>query len=92
MKAIKSRKRPHANRHVMGTTLAALLLPLAAQADNVAPPPDDARPAATVAVVGQADTGFRAEYASSAKYTEKLVDTAQTVQVSRRNCSSSRAP
>ena len=81
MKAIKSRQRPHANRHLMGTTLAALLMPLAAQADNIAPPPDDAKPAATVAVVGQVDNGFRAEYASSPKYTEKLVDTAQTVQV-----------
>jgi len=81
MKAIKSRKRLPANPHVMGTALAAILLPLAAQADSVAPPPDEAKPAATVAVVGQVDNGFRAEYASSPKYTEKLVDTAQTVQV-----------
>ncbi|MBQ5939220.1 catecholate siderophore receptor Fiu [Massilia sp. AB1] len=81
MKAIKSRKRLPANPHVMGTALAAILLPLAAQADNVAPPPDDVKPAATVAVVGQGANGFRAEHASSPKYTEKLVDTAQTVQV-----------
>ncbi|MBQ5946984.1 catecholate siderophore receptor Fiu [Massilia sp. ST3] len=81
MKAIKSRKRSTANNHVMSTALAALLLPLGAQADNIAPPPADAKPASTVEIVGQVDNGFRAEYASSPKYTEKLVDTAQTVQV-----------
>jgi catecholate siderophore receptor len=80
MNVIKSRKRP-VSHHAMGTALAAVLLPLAAQADNVAPPPANARPATTVEVKGQYENAFRAEHASSPKYTEKLVDTAQTVQV-----------
>ncbi|OON61957.1 TonB-dependent siderophore receptor [Massilia sp. KIM] len=80
MNVIKSRKRP-VSHHAMGTALAAVLLPLAAQADNVAPPPADAKPATTVEVKGQYENAFRAEHASSPKYTEKLLDTAQTVQV-----------
>lgn len=65
----------------MGTALAAVLLPLAAQANEAATAPMDATPASTVEIVGKQENGFRAEQASSPKYTEKLVDTAQTVQV-----------
>lgn len=82
MKAIRSRKHPHLHRQAMSTALAAVLLPLAAQANEAAAPaPRDAMPASTVEVVGKQENGFRAENASSPKYTEKLVDTAQTVQV-----------
>ncbi|NNG22346.1 catecholate siderophore receptor Fiu [Telluria aromaticivorans] len=80
MKTIKSRK--HIHSPVMGTVLAAVLLPMAAHAsemDNAAM--ENIAPASTVEVVGKADNGFRAEHASSPKYTEKLVDTAQSVQV-----------
>lgn len=79
MKTIKSRKHPQSR--VMGTALAAVLLPMAAHANGV----DDAvvsmAPASTVEVVGKTENAFKAEHASSPKYTEKLVDTAQTVQV-----------
>ena len=80
MKTIKSRK--HTSSPVMGTVLAAVLLPMTAQAnevDNAAF--DTSKPATTVEIVGKAANGFRAEHASSPKYTEKLVDTAQSVQV-----------
>ncbi len=79
MKTIKSRKHPQP--HVMGAALAAVLLPLAAHAadaDNVVP---DMKPASKVEIVGKTENAFKAENASSAKYTEKLLDTAQTVQV-----------
>jgi catecholate siderophore receptor len=79
MKTIKSRKHPQP--HVMGAALAAVLLPLAAHAadaDNAAP---DMKPSSKVEIVGKTENPFKAEHASSAKYTEKLLDTAQTVQV-----------
>ena len=79
MKTIKSRKHPQP--HVMGAALAAVLLPLAAHAadaDNAAP---DMKPSSKVEIVGKTENAFKAEHASSAKYTEKLLDTAQTVQV-----------
>ncbi|WP_026355012.1 catecholate siderophore receptor Fiu [Massilia niastensis] len=85
MKAITSRKHRHLPAQAMSTALAAVLLPLAAQANEaaVAPAMSD-KPVATVEVAGKAENAFRAEHASSPKYTEKLVDTAQTVQVIKR--------
>ena len=79
MKTIKSRKHPQAP--AMSAALAAVLLPLAAHAadaDNVLP---DMKPSSKVEIVGKTENAFKAEHASSAKYTEKLLDTAQTVQV-----------
>jgi len=82
MKPITSRKHPQRRSQAVGTALAAVLLPLAAQAaDAPAPDATTIAPQSTVEVVGKNDNPFRAEYASSPKYTEKLVDTAQTVQV-----------
>ena len=94
MKAITSRKHPQRRSHAVGTALATVLLPLAAQASEPVTPGAAVEPAvvestavagpqttAKVEVAGKSDNPFRAEYASSAKYTEKLVDTAQTVQV-----------
>ncbi|VXC73613.1 catecholate siderophore receptor Fiu [Massilia sp. 9I] len=80
MKTITSRKHPQA--HAMGVALATVLLPLAAHAndvDNAAAP--DITPSSKVEIVGKAENAFKAEHASSPKYTEKLLDTAQTVQV-----------
>jgi catecholate siderophore receptor len=74
----------------MGTTLAALLLPLAAQAvENGEAAPDAAAVSgggqvAKIRIHGERENEFKAERASSPKYTEKLVDTAQTVQVIKR--------
>lgn len=84
MKPITSRKHPHAR--ALGTALAAVLLPVAAHAgemDNAAPA-TALVPASKVEIVGKAENAeitYKAEQASSPKYTEKLVDTAQTVQV-----------
>ena len=84
MTPITSRKHTKSrfNQHV-GAALAVMLLPVAAHAG------DDERkkdPQAMqeVKIVGSADNGFRAERAESAKYTEALVDTAQTIQVIKR--------
>jgi catecholate siderophore receptor len=79
MKTIKSRKHP-ASR-LMGTALATVLLPMAAQANDMDNAAVDVLPASTVEVVGKTGNGFKADHASSQKYTEKLLDTAQTVQV-----------
>lgn len=91
MKAITSRKHPSTRSQVAGTALAAVLLPFGVQAAEVdaaaaAVPAAPAAPAtvapqSTVEIVGQYENAFRAEQASSPKYTERLVDTAQTVQV-----------
>ena len=92
MKAITSRKHPQRRSQAVGTALAAVLLPLAAHANEAAAPVAPAtaveasaiatgQSSAKVEVKGANENPFRAEYASSAKYTEKLVDTAQTVQV-----------
>lgn len=85
MQAIKSRKHGHSRfQQHMSAALATMLLPFAAQAaDTVPPAPDDvsALPVSKVEVVGKTENDFKAERASSPKYTEKLVDTAQTVQV-----------
>ena len=79
MKTIKSRKHPQSR--VMGSAVAAVLLPLAAHANAVDNAVVDIAPSSTIEIVGKAENAFKAEQASSPKYTEKLVDTAQTVQV-----------
>lgn len=83
MKAIKSRKHPSTRSQVVGTAFAAVLLPLGAQAADAesAAAPANVTPQSTVEVVGKYENAFRAENASSPKYTERLIDTAQTVQV-----------
>lgn len=68
----------------MGTALAAVLLPIAAHAGEMDNAALELAPASKVEIVGKAENGFKAEQASSPKYTEKLVDTAQTVQVIKR--------
>ncbi|KQQ30954.1 catecholate siderophore receptor Fiu [Duganella sp. Leaf126] len=76
-----SRSNKHMSQH-MSAALAAMLLPVAAHAataaDELAQTPQTL-PAVTVQ--GTAEETFKAERASSAKYTEKLVDTAQTLTV-----------
>ncbi|MCC2970539.1 catecholate siderophore receptor Fiu [Massilia sp. IC2-476] len=79
MKTIKSRKHPQSR--MMGTALAAVLLPMAAHANDMDGAAAAIAPATTVEVVGKSENAFKAEQASSPKYTEKLLDTAQTVQV-----------
>jgi catecholate siderophore receptor len=69
----------------MSSALAAVLLPLAAHAADAPGTPDatiasEGKPA-EVKIVGSRGNDFKADYASSAKYTEKLVDTAQSIQV-----------
>jgi len=82
MKAITSRKHSSTRNQVMRTALAAVLLPLGAQAAGIdAAAPVDVVPETKVEVVGKYENAFRAEQASSPKYTERLVDTAQTLQV-----------
>lgn len=82
--AIKSRK--HAptrfNQHI-GAALAVMLLPVVAQA---ADPAGQSAPAAQqtlneIKVVGSKENDFKAEKASSPKYTEELVNTPQTIVV-----------
>ncbi|MRW90212.1 catecholate siderophore receptor Fiu [Duganella sp. FT80W] len=83
---IKSRKHAQTrfNQH-MSAALAAMLLPVAAHAVDAAAPDaaDQAKPQTLqeVQVNGSRENDFKAERASSAKYTEKLVDTAQTLTV-----------
>jgi catecholate siderophore receptor len=81
---ITSRKhaKSHFNQQV-GAALAAMLLPLAAHAgdDEQQKGPQTLQ---EVKIVGSAGNGFRAERAESPKYTEALVDTAQTIQVIKR--------
>jgi len=79
MKTIKSRKHPQP--HLMGAALAAVLLPLAAHAGDADTGMQEVTPSSKVEVVGKHENSFKAENASSLKYTEKLLDTAQTVQV-----------
>jgi len=80
---IKSRKHAQSrfNQH-MSAALAAMLLPVAAHA--VAAADEQAQAPQTlseVKVQGAAEDTFKADRAVSAKYTEKLVDTAQTITV-----------
>lgn len=69
----------------MSAALAAMLLPVAAHAAEAAAPDaaEQARPKTLqeVQVNGSRENDFKAERASSAKYTEKLVDTAQSLTV-----------
>jgi catecholate siderophore receptor len=84
MHPITSRKHaPSRLQHNLGAALAMMMLPLAAQANEAPSALDDAAsmPVSKVEVVGRQENEFKAERASSPKYTEKLVDTAQSVQV-----------
>jgi catecholate siderophore receptor len=82
---IKSRKHAQTRFHQhMSAALAAMLLPVAAHAADAAPDAaDQAKPQTLqeVQVNASRENDFKAERASSAKYTEKLVDTAQTLTV-----------
>ena len=81
MATIKSRK--HAskfNQHI-NATLAAMLLPVAAHAGNPPASPQQPRAMPEVTVKASAGNDFKADKASSPKYTEDLVDTAQTITV-----------
>ena len=84
MQPIKSCKHAPSrfNQHV-SAALATMLLPLAAGAADAPQVHDDAAttPVSKVEVVGKTENDFKAERADSPKYTEKLVDTAQSVQV-----------
>jgi len=81
---IKSRKHAQTrfNQH-MSAALAAMLLPVVAQAAEAPDAGEAAKPQTLqeVQVNGSRENDFKAERASSAKYTEKLVDTAQTLTV-----------
>jgi catecholate siderophore receptor len=76
---IKSRKHAQSrfNQHV-GAALAVMLLPVAAHAQAQSTTPQTL---SEVKVQGAAEDTFKADRAASAKYTEKLVDTAQTITV-----------
>ena len=84
MALIKSRKHAQSRfSQQMSTALAVMLLPVAAQAAEA---PQAATPAASqtlqeVKVVGTRESEFKAEKAASSKYTEKLIDTAQSITV-----------
>ncbi|TFW19575.1 catecholate siderophore receptor Fiu [Duganella callida] len=86
MAMIKSRKHAQTrfNQH-MSAALAAMLLPVAAHAADAPSATDSAeqkpQTLQEVQVNGSRENDFKAERASSAKYTEKLVDTAQTLTV-----------
>jgi len=85
MAHIKSRKHKHALfsslgnsriNHTMTVAAAAFLLPIAAQAADPALP--------EVKVTAKTENDFKADKASSAKYTQPLVDTTQTITVIKR--------
>lgn len=78
MTTIKSRKHSANRLTQVHATLAAMLLPVAAHAAVDAPP---TRKMQEVNVTASAENDFKAEKASSPKYTEALVDTAQTITV-----------
>jgi len=84
---IKSRKHAHTrfNQH-MSAALAAMLLPVVAahaapDGDAVVVTEGSGAAVQEVKVEGSRVSDFKADHASSAKYTEKLVDTAQTITV-----------
>src|SRR5450830_1648139 len=89
--AIKSRKHVSSRfNQQIGAALAVMLLPVAAHAADAANPATDpagqAAPASQqtlseIKVVSAKENDFKAEKASSPKYTEKLVDTPQTIVV-----------
>ncbi|MFZ3001795.1 MAG: catecholate siderophore receptor Fiu [Undibacterium umbellatum] len=85
MAHIKSRKHKHALftslsnsrfNHTMTVAAAAFLLPIAAHAADPALP--------EVKVTAKTENDFKADKASSAKYTQPLVDTTQTITVIKR--------
>lgn len=78
MSHIKSRKHP--TRLQMSTVLASLMLPVMAHAADPAADPQDKK-MTEVVIDGQKDNDFKAERAGSPKYTEKLVNTPQTITV-----------
>ncbi|BBB60405.1 catecholate siderophore receptor Fiu [Undibacterium sp. KW1] len=76
---IKSRKHSNFNtriNHTMTVAAAAFLLPIAAQAADPALP--------EVKVTAKTESDFKADKASSPKYTQPLVDTTQTISVIKR--------
>lgn len=76
---IKSRKHSNFNtriNHTMTVAAAAFLLPIAAQAADPALP--------EVKVTAKTENDFKADKASSPKYTQPLVDTTQTITVIKR--------
>ncbi|NRR34374.1 catecholate siderophore receptor Fiu [Oxalobacteraceae bacterium] len=82
MALIKSRKHAQTRfNQTMSVALAAMLLPAAAQAADA---PVDTKTMNEVKIVGAAENAFKAEKASSPKYTEALVNTAQTITVIKR--------
>lgn len=94
MAIITSRKHAQTrfNQHV-STVLSVMLLPLAAQAASATPAdPDTPANAAKVSqhtlqevkVTGTKENEFKADKAASAKYTQPLVDTPQTITVIKR--------
>ncbi|MCU6500890.1 catecholate siderophore receptor Fiu [Rugamonas sp. A1-17] len=83
---IKSRKHAQSRfNQQMSAALAVMLLPVAAHAADAGADPvivaGTNQTLQEVKVRGEAINDFKAEKASSAKYTEKLVDTAQTLTV-----------
>ncbi len=74
---ITSRKHTQSRfTHHIGSAIAVLMLPLAAHAQTAAP-----RTLDEIKVIGSAENDFKADKAASPKYTEKLVDTAQSITV-----------
>lgn len=89
MALIKSRKHAQSRFHLnMSTALAVMLLPVAAHAAEPAPAADPAGQSQTtlpeVQVQTAGESAFKADKAASPKYTEKLVDTPQTITVIKR--------
>ncbi|MBC3917857.1 catecholate siderophore receptor Fiu [Undibacterium sp. CY18W] len=77
MAYIKSRKHHHARfNHTVTAAAAAFLLPIAAQAADPALP--------EIKVTAKTENDFKADKASSPKYTQPLVDTTQTITVIKR--------
>jgi catecholate siderophore receptor len=91
MALITSRKHAQTRFNLnMSTALAVMLLPVAgaaSAADATPAAPDAAATSQTlpeVKIQGTHENAFKADKASSAKYTEKLVDTPQTITVIKR--------
>lgn len=80
---IKSRKHSTHRFTPMSAALAAILLPVVAQAaePDAVTPADGSAVMQEVRIEGSRGNDFKADHASSPKYTEKLVDTAQSLSV-----------
>ena len=89
MALITSRKHaPTRFTRQMSTALAVMLLPVAAQASDAAaadPAGQSAQTLTEIQVRDSATNAFKADKAASPKYTEKLVDTAQTITVIKKD-------